>query len=129
MVTLDPMKLLLLSSLVLLFLFPDVVSSRVTFKAKASEALGSAQLDSIVVFLVLLVNHQFRLTFELSLFAQMHLYNIYIALQVPLEVHRLETSSLRTAFLEPIYLPLVQLLKHHHLIFSPQEAAQRFLLL
>ena len=80
MVTLDLMKLLLLSSLVLLFLFPGVVSSRVIFEAKASEALGSAQLDSIVAFLVLLVNHQYRLTFELSLLAQMHLYNIYIAL-------------------------------------------------
>ena len=106
-----------------------MVSLRVIFEVKASEVLGFAQLDSIVAFLVLLVNHQYRLTFELSLLTQMHLYNIYIALWVPLEVHRPEISFLRTAFLEPIYIRLVQLLKHHHLIFSLLEAAQRFLLL
>lgn len=91
--------------------------------------LDFIQLDSIVEFLALLVIHRYRLTFVLSPLAQMHLYSICIALQVPLEAHKPETSSLRITFLEPIYLPLVQILRLHHLISSPREAAQRFLLL
>ena len=93
------------------------------------EELDFVQLDSIVEFLVLLVIHQYRSTFVLSPLTQMHQYSICIALQAPLEAHKPETSFLRIAFLEPIYLPLVQILRLHHLISFPREAARRFLLL